>query len=378
MKPKFHIDFLQHLDKPLPYLTNTRLTNAWGFVNGVLKLFGGNECRYTDDGLLVEKESTNLLDYSCDLTQDWTSPASSIVLGTIGIDGVNQCTQIDFAGNDYIQLAFSGTNIARTFSIYAKRMGNTNPVYFSVDNGSTLLEMDIPTDTFKRFEHTFVDDTFNIRIYGDTDRVLFDYAQLEEGDYATSPIYTSGTPYMRGEDEISMVVEQGNSLEWFNFEEGAFVCEFMPFSAQSIKEGVIMMGVSIGEDAGGVDGLNMGYETRTSPTSERFTCGYDTTTYYQFSNTDAADVDFDTPPIVKIATSYFDTSIVTGLTYEPLVSINGFTPGYKSATDVAIDMSAYDIVRFGATLQNTDLQSVFIKRFTYYDKFIQQAELNNL
>lgn len=378
MKPTFHIDFSQHLNKPLPYLTNARATNAWGFVNGVLKQFTGNECRYTDDGLLVEKESTNLLDYSCDLTQDWTSPFSGISQDSIGIDGINKCTRVDYVGSDYIQFAFSGTNIARTFSIYAKRLDNTTPVYFSVDNGTTKIEMDIPTDTFKRFEHTFTDDIFNIRIYGDVDRVLFDYAQLEEGDYATSPIFTNSAPYTRTEDEISMVVEQGNYLEWFNFEEGAFVCEFMPFSTQSIKDGAIMMGVSIGEDSGGVDGLNMGYETRSTPTRERFTCGYNTSTYFEFSNTDDADIDFETPPIVKIATSYFDESIVTGLTYEPLVSINGFTPGYKSATDVAIDMSAYDIVRFGATIQNTALSSVFIKRFTYYNKFIQQADLNNL
>ena len=372
MKPTFHIDFSQHLNKPLPYLTNTRATNAWGFVNGVLKQFTGNECRYTDDGLLVEKESTNLLDYSCDLTSSWSVNNASTGQSSIGVDGINQCTRVDYTGSGYIQLAFSGTNIVRTFSIYAKRIDNANPVFFSVDNGTTKIEMDIPTDTFKRFEYPFLDDTFNIRIYGDTDSVLFDYAQLEAGDYATSPIFTNGAPYTRTEDEISMVVEQGNSLEWFNFEEGAFVCEFMPSTIKYLK----CRAFAIGEDAGGVDGLNVGYEV--SNFYEEFTCGYDTNTHYQFSNTDTADTDFETPPIIKIATSYFDDSIVTGLTYTPLVSINVFTPGYKSATDVAIDMSAYDIVRFGATLQNTELSSVFIKRFTYYNKFIQQADLNNL
>ena len=159
----------------------------------------------TSNGLLIEESRTNRILWNRDATQaNWVSTNITAAKDQTGIDGVANAassltaTSADGTCIQTITLA-SGS---RTGSVYLKRLTGTGTVQVSLD-GSTYSTVDLSDTEWRRIvlSGTVTNPTVGIKIATSGDAVAMDYAQVEDGSPATTPILTTTATVTRATEQ---------------------------------------------------------------------------------------------------------------------------------------------------------------------------------
>ncbi len=133
----------------------------------------------------------------------WSKLDVTAVKDQTGIDGVaNSATKItaDAANGSLIQTITLASG-SRTGSVYLKRLTGTGTVQVSLD-GSTWSTVDLSASEWRRIvlSGTVTNPTVGIKIATSGDAVAMDYAQVEDGAFATTPILTTTATVTRSAD----------------------------------------------------------------------------------------------------------------------------------------------------------------------------------
>lgn len=190
-------------------ITFTRASAAYAErSDGIWQSFGSGVARITDKGLLVEGSRINRALYSRDLTNPaWTATNVTVARNQVGIDGTanSACSLTATAGNGTVLQAITHASTARYFSIWVKRITGTGTVNVTLDNGSTWTAVTVTSGwTQVGAAQTLANPTVGVRIVTSGDAIAVDFAQLEDGGFATSPILVEGTAVTRAADNASI------------------------------------------------------------------------------------------------------------------------------------------------------------------------------
>ena len=185
----------------------------------------------TSNGLLIEESRTNRILWNRDATQaQWVKTDVTAAKDQTGIDGVAS------AASSLTATADNGTCIqtitlasgSRTGSVYLKRITGTGTVQVSLD-GSTWSTVDLSDTEWRRIvlSGTVTNPTVGIKIATNGDAVAMDYAQVEDGAFATTPILTTTATVTRSGDVATM----GGQLfrDWHRPDEGTVYTEIKPY-----------------------------------------------------------------------------------------------------------------------------------------------------
>jgi len=176
----------------------------------------------TSNGLLIEESRTNRILWNRDATQaNWVKTDVTAAKDQTGIDGVAS------AASSLTATADNGTCIqtitlasgSRTGSVYLKRITGTGTVQVSLD-GSTWSSVELSNTEWRRIvlSGTVTNPVVGIRLNTSGDSIAMDYAQVEDGAFATTPILTTTATVTRSADFASMLGE--NFLSWYQFDKG--------------------------------------------------------------------------------------------------------------------------------------------------------------
>ena len=230
--------------KPLPF-TTTRASSAT-VVNkqGLIETVGSGIPRidFSDDAngaLLLEPQRTNSLVQSNQFDTSWINSVTTVTSGYLGLDGTNTAWLLSKTANSSANIrqniSFSGIH---TFSVYLKKGTNTSAILRSTGGTDASLQIDLSngsiigeTNTMSILVESMGNNwyrcsmTFNassntaVRIYPESPlggstagSIYIQYAQLEQGSYATSYIPTSGTIQTRVMDYASLLNLDTNNL----------------------------------------------------------------------------------------------------------------------------------------------------------------------
>jgi hypothetical protein len=238
--------------------TTTRNTVATRVnENGLIEEVAANVPRldYSDGGcpsLLLEPQRTNSLLQSNQFDTTWSATNTVLSSNQIGVGGSTDAWKLESSSNSsetYLRqtTSLSGTSV---LTLYAKK-GNANFLgvyigssgadiiaYFDLNNGvvgniSNTIETDIKSVGNDWYRCTIVGSNINqnVNFYvtdasgnfssNDGSYIYIQYAQLEQGSYATSYIKTVGTAQTRSADTANGA---GNAST-FNDSEGVLMME---------------------------------------------------------------------------------------------------------------------------------------------------------
>lgn len=369
-KPAISVSF-PYLNAAPAWLKCNRTGDAWGLSSGVLKQFAANTPRLCVGlGLLIEGGSSNKITYSRDLTNAaWTKTNASAALNAIGLDAQsNTATTITAsAANAVVKQTYTASSAAYTISAYLKlKPGATNPgnVYMSLDETTWYYCGPLSDTEWQRFSFTatLANPKIAIKISDNSGVLQVDCCQVETGSLATSPIVTTSSALARNADEVYIDINQTARTNWFNATGGAFVCNLLTKKVTGAQTFIYVRNQA-------ATGNYMQLGSDFSTTKGYWENGYSKTKYYQISdnNIDATAIsELD----IKIATSY-----VNGL---QLFSINGFRCIVPANDETnTIDFSTVDAIWLG-NKDTTNYMSGIIRSLLYYDKPLNQNELNQL
>ena len=211
-RPALHLDFTLGLPAGL---TCTRASDARFFgSNGLLQTAGSNVARIQHDstgtplGLLVEAAATNALLWARDMTQGaWTKTNASAALTATGIDGAaNSASRITAsAATARVSATHAVGATPFVFSVYLRRVSGSGPVRLTT-NGFIATTVVTLTTSWQRFELVSPtgDTVAGIQLDTSGDVIEADFAQVELGSVASSPILTAGSTATRQGDQISV------------------------------------------------------------------------------------------------------------------------------------------------------------------------------
>ncbi len=248
--------------KPLPFSFDRASSATRVNKDGLIETVGSGEPRidYKDDSkgaLLLEPSRSNILLQSNQFDTSWSNLALTPLSSQIGVGGSTDAWLLNVTGNSGSIRQNVSQNGVQTLSIYAKKSvsnwialyvaSTVDPpyVYFDLDNGvvgtsfgdNTINEnIESVGDGWYRcsitFDRTISSDT--IRIFpsksdgvlgSNGDSVYIQYAQLEQGSYATSYIPTQGGVVTRNQGSC---IDAGND-QVFNDSEGAIFLNFASY-----------------------------------------------------------------------------------------------------------------------------------------------------
>jgi hypothetical protein len=167
----------------------------YDIINGVVQ-----EC----PSHILEPAATNLVPYSEDFTEWNNVGGNTITSGFLAPDGTNNAFKI--AGTGFVDYNTIANN-SRIRSIYARTVSGTGTAQLCSHNANTNNTFTI-TEDWQRFDVNgttsinSVLDFFAVdfRGSGSLSEIILFAAQLEDGNYATTYIPTSGTSVTRAEE----------------------------------------------------------------------------------------------------------------------------------------------------------------------------------
>jgi len=183
-----------------------------------------------DGALLLEPQSTNLIQYSEDFSDSyWRKGSNTTVINNYAIspEGKQNATRIQMpdTSGTFLDVNLSGLQgNTLTVSFYAKNNGGvTNITTYLLGNNLQTISL---TDKWVKYDFTGIADTDvrvgidNINGGGAVDFLLYGF-QLEQLPYATSYIPTQGSASTR----IAETCTNSGSAQDFNSEEGVLYAE---------------------------------------------------------------------------------------------------------------------------------------------------------
>lgn len=365
IKPRKHADFRYLTSLPF-WLTLTRSSAAWAVQNGVLVEYATDEARLiSGKGLLREEERENLILYSRDCSDVSWAENDNVTTSTIlGLDGIdNSAIEATATGNN----AIVGQTVTEPMNCYSVSVylkvpdANTGKIYFSID-GITYQECaDVNSQSFTRYTITSIVENPGvfIKIENDNDIVIVDCAQIEIGQFSTSPIVTTTVPVTRAADIIINLLFSfsAGSGNWFGADQGTFFIGFEPY--RNIRECTLLSiqyYPDYDQDYFAIKVL--------SELEQSFDVGYNQSYLYQLNEGASY------PTRYHVATSYAANN--------QLASINGSTP-LVSGQVQAIDFSTTNRWWIGSLNETGDEPfNGFITSLSYYNQTLSQTELNDI
>jgi hypothetical protein len=160
----------------------------------------------TCNGILIEEQRTNRILWCRDATQaQWVKTDVTAAKDQTGVDGVANAASSLTATADNgtciqtITLASGG----RAGSVYLKRITGTGNVQFSMD-GTNWSTVDLSDTEWRRVNiiATVTNPTIGIRLATNGDAVAMDFAQVEDGTFITTPIFTTTATVTRSADYL--------------------------------------------------------------------------------------------------------------------------------------------------------------------------------
>jgi hypothetical protein len=156
----------------------------------------------------------------------WSKQSVTVAKNQTGIDGVaNAATSITAtAANGTLIQPISLASGSRTASVYLKRITGTGNVQISLD-GSTWSTVDLSSTEWRRIvlSGTVTNPVVGIRLATNGDAVAMDYAQVEDGAFATTPILTTTASATRAVDSATLQVQALQSAT--NFVDGTWYAD---------------------------------------------------------------------------------------------------------------------------------------------------------
>jgi len=159
-------------------------------------------------GVLVEEARTNVCLHNRDLTDAvWTNTNITATMDQTGVDGVAN------SASSILATAANGTSLqnitlassARFQTAYVKRITGFGTINMTMDNGITWTVITVTSDWTKVTipTQTLANPIVGFRIVTDTDEIVVDFVQNENGVFATSSIATVAATVTRAKDNIS-------------------------------------------------------------------------------------------------------------------------------------------------------------------------------
>ena len=179
---------------------------------------------------------TNVVLWNRDLTNAaWTKTNTTAAKTATGIDGTaNSASTLTATGaNGTCLQAITLGSSARFQTCYIKRRTGSGTINMTMDNGTTWTavtvtaswtQVSIPTQTL-------ANPTVGFRIVTSGDAVDIDYAQNENGTFATAVIATTTAAVTRAAP--SCACTGSNFSSWYNQTEGTIVVQAMPADTSS-------------------------------------------------------------------------------------------------------------------------------------------------
>lgn len=233
-------------------LGGTATDYAFTFTGGVITntpLAANPTC----NGLLIEESRANRILWNRDGTNAaWVKTNVTATKDQTGIDGVaSAATKLAATADNgtCIQTITLGSG-SRTGSVFLKRITGTGNVQVSLD-GSTWSTVDLSSTEWRRIvlSGTVTNPTVGIRLATNGDEVAMDYAQVEDGAFATSPILTTTASVTRSADNASMSGQ--NFLAWYKHDLSTVLVNYLqPFVVQSGNYRVL--GFYVGSTTAGI------------------------------------------------------------------------------------------------------------------------------
>jgi hypothetical protein len=155
-------------------------------------------------GILLEESRANRILWCRDATQaNWTKTNVTVARDQTGIDGIaNTATRITAtAGGGTCTQTITLASGSRTSSVYLRRVTGSGPVQVSMD-GTTWSTIDLSSMQWRRssLSGTVTNPVVAIRLLTNGDAVAMDYAQVEDAEGASSPIFTTSAAATRAGD----------------------------------------------------------------------------------------------------------------------------------------------------------------------------------
>lgn len=225
-----------------PEVAFTRSTIATAFVNGVLTTFPINTPRFgttvinsTNPGFVVENafNITNRLLYCRDFTQtNWTKSNVTTAKTVTGIDGAANSASLLTASstNGTALQSITVSSGLFTTSFFVRRRTGTGTIEITDNNGTNYTNITslINSTTWTRVQisRTQANPVVGFRIGTSGDAIEVDCGQVENLDYASTPILTTSATVTRGQDIAT--IDPVDAYPWFDYLVGSVVTTFTP------------------------------------------------------------------------------------------------------------------------------------------------------
>lgn len=176
-------------------------------LDGSWSTFATNTLRRTDRGLLIEEARTNSALWGRNFTNAaWVKVNITAALNQTGIDNsLNSASSLTATAINATALqTLSLASASRTLSFWVKRLTGIGAVSISQDGVSWTAITVTAAWSLVQLTATQLNPVIGFQIATSGDAIAVDFAQIEAGAFATSPILTTTAAVTRAADQIQL------------------------------------------------------------------------------------------------------------------------------------------------------------------------------